>query len=370
MSEQLNDMGYKAQTAEGSQSIPPFVVLTPTVQRADDRKKVRVFRGIVSSEPSIIMNQASYALRETNNVGDVEVREDLKPLVFKLASEPSYKNLLVYYYALMASVHDGRKRKELERELREIEDGILSGHSTRTCLTHSQITHGGGWPDMGLTPYIVTSWDAREAVTYTGGRGVLLVIDLPIDRLGHARFGSETGVSAMILPDEIAAIIPINSRHTEDTALETALTRVSDVRKVYPMSNTSLQREKERLVDEHSEFDSRQEVVDLEQVRAKRTGETIEAHPEIRLTLEQVLADASSAEKDVYTYCKELVFDYWSKALAEVGINPFSYGFTYRPAVGNPRPYSKEKIDEEMLQQLRQWAIEKTKAKDAAYTSR
>ncbi|MCS7092275.1 MAG: hypothetical protein NZM26_02910, partial [Patescibacteria group bacterium] len=173
-------------------------------------KMVRVYRGVNQLDASLL-KQVPYAMRAEgeNETGSV-VLDNLTQEVAILANEPTYENLIKYVNKAKSQMNEIQRTK-LDRDLAEIESGILKGNSVRTELIYHQIGHNGGFFDSGISPYLSVSWSPSEALEYAGLNGAILVIDVPISQIED--FGdncTETNLKGVLDPNNITAIIPIN----------------------------------------------------------------------------------------------------------------------------------------------------------------
>jgi hypothetical protein len=127
---------------------------------------VRIFRGVRQIDESIF-SQIPYAMRSES--GDIsinpitlhEIREDVEVL----AHYPTYDNFSKYAEKVRPYLSKS-EIASLDRDVMDIEDGIMDGRTIREELLFKQGTYNGQYANSGTSPYISATLNGRQRVRF------------------------------------------------------------------------------------------------------------------------------------------------------------------------------------------------------------
>ena len=133
-------------------------------------------------------------------------------------------------------------------------------------------------------------------------------------------------------------------------AIDAMLQTVSETAQIpaYDPEETKLVRENQ--LASNQEKDRKQWLVDVEEVRQKRTANLISQFSEVGLNAQEVQQKASDAKSDIYTETKTDIFDYYTNLLGKIGRggkNASDYEYE------SGKSFDRDNISDRMLFQLR-----------------
>lgn len=335
----------------------PEVTIFQKKERPDE-KMVRIYRGVTKNDPGAA-EQPPYALRTIDEYGRVTVMKDAKSEVENLANNPSYENLEAY----LGKTEDYRtdeQRRRLEADLYQIEERVLQkGWSIRDGLVNSQIGHGGGTADYGLSPYTSSTLDPSEASGYSSA--AVLVYEIPVSMI-QARAADSEGevqIKGGLNRNELVAIIthqpPVGRKKLNSEAeLTKAISEIDKVLQTAPLSGADFKEALTKQINKEKEFDRRQREDDLSQIRVRRVVRLAGTFPKVKLNLETLAEAAKESSTDIYTQAKYKIFDYYADAYKElIGSDAEIRDEEFNDSKGEKKHFERENISDEMLLKIK-----------------
>jgi hypothetical protein len=349
--------GIKATVSkiEGGEEFSEMIILEKT--EIPKEKLIRLYRG-VNHLNSSVLNQIPYAMRSEGDTGKPMIIEDVRQEVATLANDPTYENLLSYVNKVRPSLSAEEVRR-MDDVLMGIEEGILSGQSTRKELLFKQIEHNGGYATSGITPYISTTTDPYEAVGF-GNEG-MMVLDVPLSEIEDYKIDStEVRFKGALDAKYITAILPrkLNGQQDNDKTRQEVQQATQEVDRLVDVplyDNDELQSVREEEIARKAELDEQQWRKDVEMVRQKRVTRLFEEFPEVEINLQSAQQEAIKHNIDVYTQVKRNIFDYYKNRLEKIGRNASNieeYDFS-ESEYGRRKKFDRLKSSDVMLLELK-----------------
>lgn len=321
---------------------------------------VRVYRGVQKTNAGLVQH-IPYAMRSEDGRGGAAIIKEAKEAVDQLAKEPSYQNFLEYI-RVMQPHWNQHEQARMATKIRALEDGVLSGFSLVDELFHAQIQHNGGNMTGGISPYVSATTDIKEALGYAGKGGNLVVMDVPLSKIGAFQSVGEVNLLGSMDDTYVTAILPRKNETHEisEEELQTNIHQaVSCLDKIAPVaSDKSSEWHKNFKVSEvsHQAQEERQWSQDAALIRTKRANEIIRAFPSAGLNLELLRQKTEINGTDIYTESLREAFDHYLDRFAKIGgtRRPRDIGeYDYKSASGETRVYKRSEADESMLIALR-----------------
>ncbi|OIP57928.1 MAG: hypothetical protein COX79_02935 [Candidatus Levybacteria bacterium CG_4_10_14_0_2_um_filter_36_16] len=354
--ESLRVSGIDARVMFLTDSGPMTEAIILQKKEQPTEKMVRIYRGIAQPETTVLQ-QLPYAMRVEGDTGP-KILEDVRQEVDILAHEPTYAHFLAYVDKIKPQLSVDEQRR-LDGELKQFEDGILAGYSTRTELMYAQFGHNGGVIDTGFSPYLSASWSPKEALGYARGYGALLVIDIPISQVED--LGSDNGetcIKGALDLNNITAIIPRHNLNIQDlnsdkfiTSALDAVSKVVDI-PIYNSSETKTIRSDQ--VASNKQKDQSQREIDVQAIRERRVVVLGNQFKELALDNQAIRQIATETGTDIYTITKNNIFDNYSERLSKIGRNGKSpQEYDYEGELGERIMFDKANITDQGLFELR-----------------
>jgi hypothetical protein len=336
---------------------------------ASQEPTVRVYRGINKLDASVF-KQAAYAMRfREGDAPNMEVQEHLRELVDTLAANPTYANLLRYVEAVWPDLSDKQVR-ELDRELRDIEDGVLErGFSLRTELTFKTFERTGGfYADTGIAPYLSASMDIKEASGY-GTRGVM-VVDVPVSKLEalYARKNGEVVVKGSIPPEYISAIL-VKKSHHESLQSENIPASIESLLPPGTLSREQMEETYRPIRETESRQDAAVRDEDIRLIGERRIAVLRQRYPDALPDPSTVATIRETENVNDYVATKRGMFDTLlgrfvaAKGSKDTLLNHYTYDRHYDFNEGKTveKKYDRSLVTDEMLERMRQIVLDQEK---------
>jgi hypothetical protein len=168
---------------------------------------VRLYRGVNKLDDTLI-NQTPYIDRfEKYKDLNTETRTNIDKSLNKMCDDTTYNNLirhieLIYPYLTV------EEKREVDIDLKFIEEGIMNGLSTRHSLHQKQVAHPIGSSTFGLSPYLSTTYEKDKVYADQA----IIVLDVPISQIedwnpNDPLNDSETNYKGKLNPKNISAIL-------------------------------------------------------------------------------------------------------------------------------------------------------------------
>jgi hypothetical protein len=180
-------------------------------QQPDNEKKVRVYRGVVSADQTIL-RQLPYAARGKIELIDSEAENQrgllnsvvsevpgIEETVNEMAKNPSMDNLQKYANQMRIYFLKNNMSKELEyldQKILTFSKEILNGTSLEALLSVEQTSGGMYTAEYLIAPYVSATPKIGEALSY--GRGGVIVYDIPETELKNLSSNNECMVNGVI----------------------------------------------------------------------------------------------------------------------------------------------------------------------------
>lgn len=342
-----------------NQLFSSIVVLQKTVPATEPL--VRVYRGVQKANAGLIRH-IPYAMRSEDGSGGARIVEEARESVDRLAKEPTYQHFLDYV-RIMQPHWTQKERARVTEEIRSLEDGVLSGRSVRDGLHLNQIQHlGGATMDSGLSPYVALSTDPKEALGYAGKTGNLIVMDVPLSKLGAFQSAGELNLLGSADDAYVTAVLP--RKHEVDHLSEEELQRnldqaLSYLNQIAPVASDKLGAWHHTFKEQQPARQAEEEVrwlQDVALVREKRARDIAHTFRSAELNLPTLHTQAEAKGTDVYTEALHQVFDHYLDRFSRIGGTRQPRDMTeydYRTNDGKTHTYDASKVDETMLMALR-----------------
>lgn len=342
-------VGAKVINVENNRQFSRVIIFerTSSLKKESGERFVRVYRGINHLDSSVF-RQTPYALRLESASGNSKILEEIEQGVNNLSQNPTYENLLRYVEKvrplLPASILE-----RLNEDLKDIEDGILNGSSTRSMLAIKQIAHGGGFSEWGLSPYVSASLNPHQAAEYA--RGGILIIDVPMSKIEIlAPDSSEVFIKGSVGLENISGVLLRNTFVHEEyhQEIDLALEKFNQNASLSVYDSSKLSDVLVRKTNDENQLDKQRWERDVSMVRERRTKILISKFPEVGLTIKNL------ESSDIYKEAKERIFLFYKERLEKLGYKLEDFDYYDH---GQIRKFDIEKVDDFMLLSLRQQVL-------------